>query len=79
LLLEIIPETNFEIPTGYEIEELPKSEKILLNESDGSFEYMIEKTGNSIRVKSVIILNKAIFEPEDYNKLKDFYAAIIKK
>jgi hypothetical protein len=70
---------GMEIPTGYEIDELPKSQKFLLNETDGSYDYQIETAGNKIKIKSSMILNKAIFEPEDYNSLKDFYAAIIKK
>ena len=72
-------ELNMEIPTGYEAEELPKSEKIMLNELDGSFEYRVETNGNKIQIKSITILNKAIFEPEDYDKLKDFYTTIIRK
>jgi Domain of Unknown Function with PDB structure (DUF3857)/Transglutaminase-like superfamily len=70
---------DMEIPTGYEIDELPKSQKFLLNETEGSYDYHIETAGNQIKIKSSTILNKAIFEPEDYNSLKDFYTAIIKK
>jgi Domain of Unknown Function with PDB structure (DUF3857)/Domain of Unknown Function with PDB structure (DUF3858)/Transglutaminase-like superfamily len=70
---------DMEIPTGYEIDELPKSQKFLLNETEGSYDYQIETAGNKIKIKSSMILSKAIFEPEDYNSLKDFYAAIIKK
>jgi hypothetical protein len=72
-------ELTMEVPTGYEIEEIPKSEKIVLNDSDGSYEYMVEISGNRILIKSVMSLNKAIFEPEDYIRLKDFYATIIRK
>jgi len=62
-----------------EVEELPKSAKILLNDSDGSYEYHIEKMGNKIYLKSSLVFTKAIFEPEDYVRLKDFYASIVKK
>ena len=34
---------------------------------------------NKIEVKSIMILTKAIFEPGDYDTLKNFYSAIIKK
>ena len=37
---------NMEIPAGYEIEELPKSEKFLLNQTDGSYEYLISRKPN---------------------------------
>jgi hypothetical protein len=70
---------NMDIPDGYEVEEMPKSEKVRLNEKDGSFEYLIQKNEHSIQLKSVININKAVFEPEDYNTLRRFYAEIIKK
>jgi hypothetical protein len=72
-------ELNMEIPAGYDVDELPKSEKFLLNESDGFYEYQVEKNGIRIHVKSTMVLNKAIFEPEDYNRLKDFYSNMIRK
>ncbi|MDP9043069.1 MAG: DUF3858 domain-containing protein, partial [Bacteroidota bacterium] len=70
---------NMEVPAGYEVEELPKSTKITLNDSEGFFEYRIQKNANTIQFRSLINIKKATFEPEDYNTLKDFYAAIIKK
>jgi len=70
---------NMEIPAGYEIEELPKSQKMMLNGADGSYDYQIQVSGNTIKLKTTFILTKAIYEPEDYNSLRDFYAAIIKK
>jgi Domain of Unknown Function with PDB structure (DUF3857)/Domain of Unknown Function with PDB structure (DUF3858)/Transglutaminase-like superfamily len=78
-----VPEKSYiltmEIPTGYEIDELPKSQKFLLNETEGSYDYQIQTVGNSIQIKSSMILSNAIFDPEEYNSLKDFYSAIIKK
>jgi hypothetical protein len=70
---------NMEIPTGYEVEELPKSQKILLNETQGYYDYQVESAGNTIKITSSVVLNQAIFEPEEFNSLKDFYSAIIKK
>jgi hypothetical protein len=70
---------NMEIPTGYEVEELPKSQKIVLNETEGYYDYQVESAGNTIKITSSVVLNQAIFEPEEYNSLKDFYSAIIKK
>lgn len=72
-------ELNMEIPAGYEIEELPKSQKMILNENDGSYEYRIHVESNIIKLKTCFILSKAIYEPEDYSSLRDFYSAIIKK
>jgi hypothetical protein len=70
---------NMEIPDGYEVEELPKSVRIKLNEKDGIFEYLIQKNENSIQFKNVLNIKKATFDPDDYNNLRDFYAFIVKK
>ncbi len=70
---------NMEIPDGYEVEELPKSVRIKLNDNDGIFEYLIQKNENSIQFKNVLNIKKATFDPQDYNNLRDFYAYILKK
>jgi hypothetical protein len=70
---------NMEIPAGYEVDELPKSARVLLNETEGSFEYLIQKNATSIQMRSRIILNKAVFAPEEYSVLRDFFAYVVKK
>jgi hypothetical protein len=70
---------NMEIPNGYEIEELPKSAQVTLNEDEGTFQYLIGRNENMIQFKSVIKLNKATFQPEDYNSLREFFAQVVKK
>ena len=42
---------NMEIPNGYIIDELPKSARVNLNESDGFFEYIINKTNTNIQLR----------------------------
>ncbi len=70
---------NMEVPEGYEVDELPKSARLLLNESDAVYEYLIEASAREIRLKSHLALRKAVFSPEDYASLKNFYANMIKK
>lgn len=70
---------NMEIPTGYVVEEIPKSARVALNEKEGMFEYLIEKNDDGIHMRSRIKLNKAVFSSEDYNTLRDFFAFIVKK
>ena len=70
---------NMDIPEGYEVEELPKSVRIKLNENDGIFEYLIQKNETSIQFKNALNIKKATFDPDDYNNLRDFYAYIVKK
>ncbi|SRR5579871_142659 len=70
---------NMEIPNGYIVDELPKSAKVLLNGNDGYFEYLIVKNETNVQLRSRIKLNKANFNPDDYNTLRNFFADIVKK
>jgi hypothetical protein len=70
---------DMEIPEGYVVDELPKSSRILFNENEGMFEYLISSDGKNIRLRSKISLNKATFDPEDYESLREFFAFIVKK
>jgi hypothetical protein len=70
---------NMEIPAEYEIVELPKSAKVMFNESEGFYEYLIQSDGSRIMFRSRLKLNKASFESSDYESLRDFYAFIIQK
>jgi Domain of Unknown Function with PDB structure (DUF3858)/Domain of Unknown Function with PDB structure (DUF3857)/Transglutaminase-like superfamily len=68
-----------DIPTGYEVDELPKSAKVSFNTDEGFFEYLIMKSGDQIQFRTRIKLNKANYTPEDYAPLRDFFGYIVKK
>ena len=70
---------NMEIPTGYEVDEIPKSTRIAFNETQGLFEYLIQKNDENIQMRARIKLKKANFLPEDYSTLRQFFADIVKK
>ena len=70
---------NMEIPTGYKVDEMPKSVRMNYNENEGSFEYIINKDASTIYLKCVLKFNKAIFSSEDYEYLREFYGQIVKK
>lgn len=70
---------NMDIPDGYVVDELPKPTKVLFNDDEGLFEYLIVKGGDNIQFRSRIRLNKANFKPEDYASLRDFFGFIVKK
>lgn len=61
-----------EIPAGYTIDEMPKSERVNLNDGDGMFEYIISKSDDFINLTTRIKLNKATFPPEDYESIRSF-------
>jgi hypothetical protein len=70
---------NMEIPQGYMVEEIPKSARVSLNDNDGMFEYIVDKTEDHIRLMSHIKLSKATYLPEEYNPLREFVGYIVKK
>jgi hypothetical protein len=70
---------NLEVPPGYQVEELPKSAMVKLNENEGVFQYIIGQTNNYIQFRSRIKLSRASFMPEEYSSLREFYDAIVKK
>ena len=70
---------RMEIPKGYKVDEVPKSTRVNLNENEGLFEYLVSKDAEIIQLRSTIKLNKANFDTEDYESLRNFYAYIVKK
>ncbi len=70
---------TMDIPDGYVVDELPKQTKVLFNDDEGMFEYLIVKSGDNIQFRSRVKLNKANFKPEDYASLRDFFGFIVKK
>jgi hypothetical protein len=70
---------NMEVPKGYTVDEMPKPAKVLFNEDEGFFEYLLQRSDDVIQFRSRIKLNKANFTPEDYATLRDFFGFIVKK
>ena len=70
---------NMEIPEGYKVDELPKSARVSLNGNEGMFEYLIQQNNDVIQMRCRTKLNKANFEPEDYETLRNFFSFIVEK
>lgn len=70
---------TMDIPDGYKVEELPKSARVNLNETEGKFEYIIAAGGNLVQMRYRLMLNKTIFEPADYQTLREFFGYVVKK
>lgn len=70
---------SMDIPKGYIVDEIPKSAKVSLNETDGLFEYLIQKSESNIQMRVHVKLNRAYFTVEDYPSLRDFFAYVVKK
>ena len=70
---------NLKIPSGYKINEIPKSIKVTLPDSAASFTFITTSTDDQIQLKSVLTINKLFFPVEEYTEVRDFFAAISKK
>ncbi|MBI5856661.1 MAG: DUF3857 domain-containing protein [Sphingobacteriales bacterium] len=71
---------QLEVPHGYVVDELPKSQIVKLNEQDdGMFEYRVSQSGDNISLRSRIRFKKTYFLPEDYETLREFFNLIVKK
>lgn len=70
---------NLTVPDGYVIEEIPKSAVVKFNENEGLFQYLIQQNENSIQFRSRVKLSRAVFAPDEYNSLREFFDMIVKK
>ena len=66
------------IPANYEIDILPKSTRVNLDEDGKSFfEYIIDNRGGIISLRSRIKLSRTYFLPDEYELLRDFFTTIV--
>ena len=68
-----------EIPTGFVVDEIPKSTRVSYNGQEGFFEYLVQKDANVVQLRCSIVMKKANFDPEEYDALRQFYGFIVKK
>ncbi len=70
---------SIEIPKGYAVDEMPKSTRVNYNDTEGMFEYIIQKSANSLQMRVRIVLQKTFFPVDEYDVLRDFFAFVVKK
>lgn len=71
---------QLQVPKGYEVDELPKSLRLALNEqNEGSFEYLVGNSNGTISLRSRIKMNRTYFMPEEYEMLREFFNMVVKK
>ena len=70
---------NIEIPEGYQVETLPKSENLTTVDNFGTFKYNISNFGKKIQVSIITDINFAIIPAEYYEDLKVFFQKVIEK
>lgn len=70
---------NIDVPENYKVEEIPKSIKMLLGDTEGFFEYIVSEQGKQVQLRSRIKLPKARYHPDAYEALRQLFAQIVKK
>jgi hypothetical protein len=71
---------RMELPSGYVVDELPKSVKANFEEDGSSFfEYLISESGGIISLRSRLKLNRTYYAPEEYEVLREFLGFVVKK
>ncbi len=68
---------RMEIPEGYELEFIPKNQKV--DNSLVEMNYTVENNDGALKISFSYFLKKGIYPPEDYKKLRYYYQQIIKK
>ncbi|HEY4063578.1 MAG TPA: transglutaminase domain-containing protein [Puia sp.] len=70
---------NMAIPTGYTVEQLPKSQRVIMDDSTCIFEYRAESDGKNIRLSSMVRIKRTWFPVEGYEGLRNFFSLVANK
>ena len=70
---------NYTLPAGYKVESLPQPVTLKLPDNSISISYNIQSVDNKIQIEYRRDVNKILFLPEEYNKLKNLYDQLVKK
>jgi hypothetical protein len=77
--MDNIYSVSMDIPKGYMVDEMPHSSRILLNSTEGFFDYIIEKNADNIQLQMRMKLNKTFFTIDEYANLREFFNNVLKK
>jgi hypothetical protein len=71
---------TMEVPDGYEVDELPKQIKARFDEEGKAFfEYLVQNSGGTVSLRSRVKIDRAFYEPGEYEGLREFFNLIVKK
>ena len=70
---------NVEMPEGYKVEALPKSEIIDFKEGAAKFSYIAKENGKYLQFVINFDLKTSLIDPTDYGVFKQFFEKMIEK
>ncbi len=71
--------SNLEIPMEYQVDEMPKSAKIILPNNGGSFTYVSSVKDKTIQLVVKITITQLFFSAQEYSIVKEFFNQIASK
>lgn len=74
-----IKKVTLEIPEGYTIEELPKNKRIVTDDKEIEYSYMIEQKGNKLEIISTTKVSSADYPKEYYPAFKQIWGVASKQ
>lgn len=71
---------SFPIPDGYQVEEMPRQSTFKLStKGDAIFEYRVSQSAGVLRISYRLDLKRAMFQPDEYEHLRSFFAMVSAK
>ncbi|WP_126249115.1 transglutaminase domain-containing protein [Chitinophaga rhizosphaerae] len=67
------------LPENCSFEEIPKSTIVKFNDGEGIFQYLVQQNGNQLLMRSRLKFNRASYEAEEYQPLREFFDVVVKK
>jgi hypothetical protein len=67
------------LPSGYEVEELPKSASLALPDNGGRFLFQAQPNAGILQITSRLNLSRPIYSAEEYTSLREFYRLVVAK
>ncbi|WP_210462782.1 DUF3857 domain-containing protein [Rufibacter roseolus] len=70
---------TYQLPQGYEVEEMPKSATSVLPGNAAKFSYVVQMTNGQLQIISKLNINKTLFDASEYGNLREFYNRLVAK
>ncbi len=67
------------LPQGYAVDEVPKSEKMAINDQDAVYTYLVQNGQESIQMIASLTMNQLIYPGTEYANLRDFWTHMVAK
>ncbi|MBS1508946.1 MAG: DUF3857 domain-containing protein [Bacteroidetes bacterium] len=71
--------SKIDIPENYQVEEMPKSTSFTLTDGSAKFVYGVTLIGNTINFVSQLMVNRAVYQPDEYPTIREFFLRVIAK